>query len=142
MFGRRAGREDGVKKRNSPWKENWGIILDFFQTKEYNDIIKWGNFLCTLQKRTFFFLLEFDKILTNSCVSNYWEVNPPDQDIKISVSLSSVITVNIPSTGLFSSERAQSGTFIVPGQTSLLPSRCRKSCSQSSLLGRSNHAHC
>lgn len=94
----------------------------------------------------FFFLLEFDKILTNSCISNYWEVNPPDQDIKISVSLSSVITVNIrnnkPSTGLFSSERAQSGTFIVPGQTSLLPSCCRKSCSQSSLLGRSNHAHC
>lgn len=41
-------------------------------------------FIAILQKRTFF-LLGFDKILINSCDLKYWEVNPPDQEIKISM---------------------------------------------------------
>ena len=40
-------------------------------------------FMTILQKRTFFSLLVFDKILINSSDSKYWEVNPPDQEIKI-----------------------------------------------------------
>lgn len=59
-----------------------------------------------LEKRTYFSLLVFDEILINSYDSNYWKVNAPDQEIKISVSLSSVIMVNITLKGLFSPERA------------------------------------
>ena len=59
-----------------------------------------------LQTRTYFSLLVFDEILINSRDSNYWEVNAPDHEIKVSVSLSSAIMVNITLKGLFSSERA------------------------------------
>lgn len=84
----------------SPWKENWEIVFDFFQAK-------WEKFLLPLYKHVlFFFGLEFSKILINSCVSNYWEVSPSDQEIKISVSFSPVVMVNVTPKGLLSSERA------------------------------------
>ena len=39
-------KKQNKQRKNSPWKENWETVCDFFQAKaKSNDIIKWEEFL-------------------------------------------------------------------------------------------------
>lgn len=110
----------GKKQKNSSWSGYCGIVFDFFQTKAKSSDI-WGKeFLLPICKNVFYYhfppptpplppLTSGFKVLRNSGDLNYCEVNPPDQRnkaIKISISFSSAIMVNIIPKGLFSSGRA------------------------------------